>query len=232
MFSQILKANNAILSKLNTEVVDLSTLPIPIKEKTVTLARLCELGARDPEFSWAIFEAFWTEITQAGRPPMMFTLDGLNYILRNSEYRSAKYELIHSFDLAIIKKFTDLLSGAATLPNGGAIIAATSRSHAPLSKSLTLAIKQQEDRQNGREVTKLDPFEREYDPRADEALKSVDVLKVGGLNKEEARGLMEYWAQSGVFRGTVNEKLVNEKWALAGSGVVAEIERATLKMRI
>lgn len=152
--------------------------------------------------------------------------------MRNSEYRNAKYELIHSLDLAIIRKFTDLLSGTTDLPNGGAIIAATSRSHSPIVKSLELAIIQQEDRQAGREVTRLDPFERGYDERAEKALKGAEVLKLGGIKKEEARGLMEYWAHSGVFRGVVDERSVNEKWAVAGSGVVGEIERAALRMRI
>ena len=231
MFTQLLKANKPIFEKLNT-TIDLNTLPIPIKEKTITLARLCELGARDPDVAWPMFEAFWKEITCDGRPPLMFTLDGLNHVLRNSEYRNTKYEPIHSLDLAIVRKFTDLLSGTATLPNGGAIIAATSRSHAPVVKSLTLAIQQQEDRQAGREVTKLDPFEREYDARAEAALKGAQVLKLGGIKKNEARGLMEYWAHSGVYRGLVDERSVAEKWAVAGSGIVGEIERATLRMRI
>jgi len=43
---------------------------------------------------------------------------------------------------------------------------------------------------------------------------------------------MEYWAQSGVFRGQVDEKTVTEKWALAGNGIVGEIERGALRMRI
>jgi len=231
MLTQVLKANQTILEKFKT-TIDLSTLPIPIKEKTITLARLCELGARDPDIVWPMFEAFWKEITASGRPPIMFTLDGLNHILRNSEYRDAKYELIHSLDLGIVKKFTDLLSGTTPLPNGGAVIAATSRSHAPVIKSLSLAITQQEDRQAGRKVTKLDPFERTYDARAEGALKGAEVLRVGGIKKDEARGLMEYWAHSGVFRGTVDERTVAEKWAVAGSGVVGEIERATLRMRI
>jgi small subunit ribosomal protein S29 len=231
MLAQLNKANAAIFSNLET-TIDLSTLPLSIPSKKITLGRLCELGTREPDFAWPFFEALWTELTLPGRPPLMFTLDSLSYIMQNSLYRTSKFEPIHAMDLAIIKKFTDLLSGAKTLPNGGAIIGATSHSHAPVSLSLNLAIKQETDRQAGREVTKLDPFERKYDARADATMKGVELFKLGGLSKVEARGLMEYWAKSGVFRGVVNEKSVSEKWSVSGGGVVGEIERGTLKMRI
>jgi small subunit ribosomal protein S29 len=152
--------------------------------------------------------------------------------MQNSQYRNPEFEPIHAHDLAILRQFTDLLSGASKLPNGGAIIAATSRSHAPLSKSLTLAITQQEDRQAGREIMKKDPFEKKYDERVEKAMNGVEVLRLKGLSKVEARGLMEYWAASGVLRSRVDERTVAEKWALAGNGVVGEIERGALRMRI
>lgn len=231
MLAQMGKANAAIFEKLET-TQPLESLPVPISTKKVTLARLCELGARDPDISWPLFEALWTELNLEGRPPLLFTLDSLSLIMQNSLYKTNKFEPIHAMDLGLVRKFTDLLSGAKTLPNGGAVIAATSRSHAVLSKSLTLAITQEEDRKAGREITKLDPFERGYDTRAEQAMKGVEVLKLKGLSKPEARGLMEYWAGSGVFRGVVDERVVAEKWALAGNGVVGEIERGALRMRI
>jgi small subunit ribosomal protein S29 len=124
------------------------------------------------------------------------------------------------------------LSGSAPLPNGGAIIAATNRSHGPVSKSLNLAIQQIEDRQAGKEVTKKQPYERKYDERAEKAMTGVEVMKLKGLSKKEARGLMEYWAQSGVLRSRVDEETVAERWALSGNGIVGEIQRGALWMRI
>lgn len=124
------------------------------------------------------------------------------------------------------------LSGSKTMPNGGAVLAATSRSNHPRSKSTGLALKQAEERVLGLELTKRDPHERAYDERADEVLKDVSVMKLKGLTKGEARGLMEYWAQSGVLRQRVDERTVAEKWAIAGHGVVGEIERGALYMRI
>jgi small subunit ribosomal protein S29 len=147
-------------------------------------------------------------------------------------YKSADFQPIHAHDLAILKHFTDYLSGLKTLPNGGAVIAATQRSHVPINLTVNLAIQQVEDKYHKQPITPKDPFEKKYDPRSEAALSNMRVLRIGGLNKEEARGLMEYWAQSGVLRSVVDERTVAEKWALAGHGVVAEIEKGTLKMRI
>jgi len=61
-----------------------------------------------------------------------------------------------------------------------------------------------------------------------ECLKDVKVQEVQGLSKSEARSLMEYWAASGMLRTTVNEYSVSDKWTMAGGGIIAEMERATL----
>jgi small subunit ribosomal protein S29 len=94
-----------------------------------------------------------------------------------------------------------------------------------------LALKQQEDRQAGREITQREWFAA-IDERTMKSLQNVKVMKLKGLSKVEARGLMEYWAASGVLRARVDEKSVAEKWALAGNGIVGEIERGSLRARI
>jgi small subunit ribosomal protein S29 len=227
---QIAKSNAKILQAL--KVSQQHELPMNIEEG-MTLARLCELGAIDKEVSWPVFKAFWSEITDAGRPPVLITLDSLSHVLQNSAYRDAAFKPIHSHDLAIVGHFMDCLSGKNKLVNGGAVIAATNRSHGPISKSLELAIKQTlEAQQGGEVVTKRDPFEKNYDERSDKVLQEFEVLQLKGLSKLEAMGLMEYWAKSGVLRSRVDEKTVTEKWAVAGNGIVGEIERNALAMRI
>ncbi|KUJ22703.1 mitochondrial ribosomal protein [Mollisia scopiformis] len=232
---QIGKANNAVLQ--NTTMRKEYKLPIPV-QSNISLARLCELGARDPDVAWPIFQAFWSEITNPGRRPVLICLDSLSNIMQTSSYRAPDYSLIHSHDLAIVRHFVNLLSRPTSgLPNGGAIIAATSRSHAPISKSMELAIKQSEEKAAQLrgwpgKVTQRDPFEKSYDERADKALQNVEVMRLKGLSKVEARGLMEYWAQSGVLRSRVDEETVAQKWALAGNGIVGEIQRGALWMRI
>lgn len=225
---QIAKANDVVLSNLH--VTQEHQLPVAI-QPGITLARMAELGARDAELSWPVFQAFWTEITSEGRPPILMALDGLNHIMRDSAYRSPEFELIHAHDLTIVKAFVEYFSGMRQLPNGGAILAATTTGNNPSSYATSVAIKQKEDSLSGREITPPDPYKK-IDLRAFNSLQAAQLLKLKGLSRMEARGLMEYWASSGVLRQRVDEKSVTERWLLAGNGVVGEIERGALWMRI
>ncbi|KAH8815480.1 mitochondrial ribosomal death-associated protein 3-domain-containing protein [Xylogone sp. PMI_703] len=228
LLGQISKSNAKILSDL--EVTQQHNLPIPIPPKT-TLARLAELGARDPEIAWPIFKALWSELMAPGRPPVLMAIDSLGHVMKDSDYRNPEFELIHSHDLALINHFVHYFSGVAQLPNGGAFIGSTSRSHAPVSKSVELVIGQKADLQDGKQTRAKDPFTK-YDDRVLNSMQKADLIRLQGLTKDEARGLMEYWAASGVLRSRVDEKTVTEKWALSGHGVVGEIERGALRMRI
>ncbi|KAK3904629.1 mitochondrial ribosomal death-associated protein 3-domain-containing protein [Staphylotrichum tortipilum] len=227
LIQAIKKANENLLSKMYTAVGH-PGLPQSITANTslLTLANV----AKEPDAAWPVFRALWHELTHrsVARPPILFTLDGLSHITRVSDYRSPAFELIHSYDLALLRLFTDGLGGSLRLPWGGAVLAATSRSNAPRSPSMELALAQREAEQLQREVPKKDPFFRGYDERAEASLRSVQVLPVGGIDKVEARGLMEYWAASGMLRATVDNKSVSEKWTLAGNGVLGEMERASL----
>ena len=60
----------------------------------------------------------------------------------------------------------------------------------------------------------------------------IEIQRLKGLDKEAARGLMEYWAQSGMMRYEINDRFVGEKWTISGGGVVGELERGCLKLRI
>jgi small subunit ribosomal protein S29 len=244
--SQINKAN-PLLQEMEVNLTH--NLPIPL-QSNISLSRLCELGARDPDVAWPIFLAFWAELMIEGRPPVLMSLDGLSNVMRESMYRAPDFSLVHAHDLAIVNHFVGYLSGEKVLSNGGGVVAATSRSHAPTSKSMDLVLKQLDQSARDEEITQKDPFEKRYDARvewalgveeaaaeegeeiAEEKTGPVEVLKLKGLSKKEARGLMEYWAKSGVLRKRVDEAEVTEKWALAGNGVVAEIERGALRMRI
>lgn len=77
---------------------------------------------------------------------------------------------------------------------------------------------------------KWDPYV-EIDDNVQAVMKDVDVQRLFGLSKPEARGVIEYYAQSGMMRSTVTESLVNEKWSLAGKGLVGELESNSVKLR-
>lgn len=204
-------------------------MPLP---PNATLAQLIQLGISNPEASWPVFVAMWQELTQPGRPPIMLALDNLSHAMRNSEYLSAEVKPIHAHDLTLLRHFVDHLSGKTALPNGGMILAATSGSNSPSNDALAFSIQCAEARQFAPEtMPKWNPYTN-IDMRVMEALKDVDVLKVGGLTKEEARSLMEYYARSGVLRAKVDDYFVTEKWSLAGMGNVGELERSSVRMRV
>ena len=108
------------------------------------------------------------------------------------------------------------------------MLAATTRGNTPRSPSMELAIAQREAEKAGETVPQRDPWSKKYDDRVESVLKSVDVMRLKGVSKAEARGLLEYWAASGVLKRRVDEQVVSEKWTLSGNGVVGEMERATL----
>ncbi|KAH6847492.1 mitochondrial ribosomal death-associated protein 3-domain-containing protein [Chaetomium sp. MPI-CAGE-AT-0009] len=233
LIQAIKRANEQVLSKTYT-IQAHPELPqnIPANTPLLALANV----AKEADGAWPVFQALWNELTaqRANRPPILLCLDGLAHAMKVSDYRSPAFERIHSHDLALVRLFTDALGGGVQFPAGGAVLAATSRSNAPRAPSMELALAQREaEAREGAEVPQKDPFFRGYDDRVEAVLRSVRVLRVGGVDKREARALMEYWAASGMLRATVDEKTVTEKWTLAGSGVLGEMERATLlTMRI
>lgn len=151
--------------------------------------------------------------------------------MRNSEYLSTEVEPIHAHDLTIIRHFVDHLSGNATLPNGGIVLAATTGSNSPANPSLDYSIKCAIARKNTPDNLPLwNPY-KEGDSRVMDALKDVGVLEVSGISKDEARSIMEYYAQSGLLRAKVDQNFVSEKWSMAGMGNIGELERVSVRMR-
>lgn len=211
------------------------SLPIPTPAK-LTLAKLADLGAANPEASWAVFCELWKELTLPGRPPIIMALDGLVHVMRNTEYLSADAKPIHAHDLTLVRHFMDHLSGKTALPNGGIVLAAETKSNAPICQPLDYALvlaeaKQHNTTGNPALLPKWNPH-REVDQRVVESLKDVQVTRLNGITKEDARAIMEYYAASGMLRAKVDAPFVSERWTLAGSGNIGELERATVRLRV
>lgn len=139
---------------------------------------------------------------------------------------------IHAHDLALLNWYMSHLSGTASLPNGGLVLAAVSENNSPQLPTLKLALAQLEN-PDARDAQR-DPF-KAYDERVLHVLDAskneaggVEVQRLAGVSKGDARALMEYWARSGLLRARVDEGLVGEKWTVSGGGVVGELERAVV----
>ncbi|KAH8905106.1 mitochondrial ribosomal protein [Coniochaeta sp. PMI_546] len=228
MLQSLRKANQKLLLDLKTVFPHPDLVQhFPVGTSLLQVAN----AAKEPDTTWPIFNAILQELTaeNAGRPPILFSLDGLSFIMKMSEYRSPAFELIHSHDLSIVRRFVDYLSGKAKLPNGGAVIAATSRGNSPRNPSMELMIAKQEAKQGLIDQPPAkEPYNRKYDDRVEAALTNIEVLKLQSVSRSEARSLMEYWAASGLLRTAVDEQAVSDKWILGGNGNLGEMERATL----
>ncbi|KAL2860679.1 mitochondrial 37S ribosomal protein mS29 [Aspergillus lucknowensis] len=258
LLSRTAAANKAVLSKLR---VSQHHPTLSAAKPGMTLEDLAKIGVQDPASAWTVFQALWLELTSTSavpgleknftpRPPILVTVDGLAHWMTHSKYRSAQFEPIHAHDLVFVRHFLSLLKPGQdkpTLPNGGALLYATSTTTNPPSVySFDVALKQVAARHAG-----VDPSSPEFpqpeaysktDPRVFEALSSpkptaakegmLEHQVLGGVTRDEARGFLEYFARSGLLRETINDELVGEKWTLAGGGVIGELERLGRRVRV
>lgn len=211
------------------------------------LHSLAVIGAEDSSLSWRIWQALWKELTSPSsgekRPPVLVALDGIDHWMGLSRYRSAEYNPIHAHQLAPIRHFLHILfnrDGAGQLANGGMILAARTGSNSPSVPTFELVLKQLDARERGLQMGDdgfpvRDVWQR-IDPMVLGLLDGSDGLHVRtlkGLERDvEARGLLEYYARSGVLREAVSEATVAEKWSLAGGGVVGELARYGKRLRV
>ena len=267
LLDRIVNAN----PRLSEMKVSLShNLPVPVPSD-LSLSRLCALGSSDPALSFAIFNSLMAELSVPSRPPLLLTLDGLQYVMKPSEYMSPAFAPIHAHDFHLIRWFLSHLSGATSLPNGGIVLAATTECRSFDIPTMSMRLQQMEAQQalsSGTLVSQpedpampfllatsqesspiplADPY-FPYDQRVLDVLgpasfppqtpttqtdttgnlatrNSIELKRMKGLNKAEARSLMEYWALSGMLKRQVSERLVGEQWALSGGGFVGELER-------
>jgi len=227
LLTNMVKASAPVLDRLTT-TREHPGLPaaLPVGSSLSALIAV----AKEAEHAWPVFTALWAELTDpaAARPPLLFALDGLSHVMQPSAYRSPAFEPIHAHDLALVRLFSDALSGAAALPHGGAVLAATTKGNTRKVASVDLALARRLAEQEGRDAPAADPFCRTYDARVDAALATVRVLRLRGVDHTEARALMEYWAASGVMRSRVTGETVTDRWSVGGRGIVGEMERASL----
>lgn len=249
LLKRIAEGNKEVLSKLY-----ISRLHPNIKDPGLSLFEMANIGIQQPDLSWSIFRSLWSELTATGaatdtkaakgtkpftaRPPLLVTVDNLAHWMTETSYRSAEYKPIHAHDFTIAEHFLSLMrmEPKTALPNGGLALYATSASNSLRLPSLELGIKQVAARQAG-----INPSSPDYPVlygKLDDRVvsffaqaKDTGYLELSGLGKDEAAGLLQYYAKSGLLRDRVDGRLVGEKWSLSSGGVVGELELLSRRLR-
>ena len=130
-------------------------------------------------------------------------------------------------------------SSASSLANGGMILAATSGSNSPTLPDFSLFLRQLTARAAGLRVTDEEfpmpePY-RKVDQRVLNLLGGSEETifsTLRGLSRDEARGLLEYFARSGILKESITEATVGEKWTLSGGGVIGEMANLGKRVRL
>lgn len=219
-------------------------------QSNISLDRFAELGARDRDIAWPVYVALMKELSTPSseehrRPPLLFSMDVADHVMGNSWYLDSNTKPVHAHDLALVSHYFSYLSGKTTLPNGGLVVAALSESNAARPATLSHVVATNYGAQtNWSEPTwsphagweaprqpAWDPY-APFDQRVADSLEGVEMWKLQGLSREEAKGVMEYYALSGMLRREVTDRLVSEKWTLAGGGVIGELERGAVRVGI
>ncbi|OAX82566.1 hypothetical protein ACJ72_03082 [Emergomyces africanus] len=253
LLQRMVIANAPVLSKLHISQ-NHPNLKMQIRPE-MTLEQLAKIGIDDSTHAWSIFQALWSELTAseaaadiegqkpfAPRPPMLITVDGLTHWMMNSKYRTADYEIIHAHDLALVNHFLSLLKSnrpSPALPNGGLLLFSTSTSNTPFIYTFEVLLDQLAARTadistTSPEFPTVDLYRRP-DQRVLALLDDATDLmtqKLTGLSKEDSKGLLEYFALSGILREKLTEEFVSEKWTLSGMGIVGELEKLGKRVRV
>ncbi|RMZ82998.1 hypothetical protein DV737_g1748, partial [Chaetothyriales sp. CBS 132003] len=225
LLSRLVYSNEAVLQALQPQ----TTPPDGLFAKPAnTLADVAHYGADHPAQSWPVFTYLMTELTQPGRPPLLVAIDGLDHWMGPSHYRNSDYDIIHAHQFTL-------------LPNGGLVLAATTASNNPIFPTFSILLQQIAALNDGLQPSSpLFPLPAPYqklDTRVSSLLDTTTaanatITRMHGLSKPETRGLLDYFAKSGLLRDAVSDNLVSELWALAGSGNVGDLCKLAVRARV
>lgn len=222
---------------------------IPARKQVKTLRDLVLLGAEDVGLAPQVWAAFWKEMTvpasgekETSRPPMMIAIDGINFWMGNTQYRTPDYKLIHAHQFTLVKHFLDLLfsKNEKALPNGGMVMACTTKSNHPTTPAFDFLVRQIRARNSGMAMTDPafplnEPYMKLPDQHVSNLMQSIEhtrLTELKGLSRGESKGLLDYFARSGIFRERVTDSQVAEKWTMSGGGIIGELCKLGARSRI
>lgn len=218
LLHRVAEANKAVLQLQNTsKSFNFDRHQVPQKS---TLHKLLEIGAQDPVIAHDVFDAFMAEVNMDGRPKVLLTLDNFSIATMPTRYRDPSYEVVHPFDLEIIKNFVAYLNGTKVLTNG-VVLTNTSSLPKCVPRALQLALGH----------SKQSPFES-IDERIADSIAGVQVFKIGEYSPAEAKSVVQHYASAGLLRGygasDVTDSLVKQRMMMGGS-LGRDVFRSCLK---
>jgi len=216
--------------------------------KPKTLKDLALIGAEDRNLAPRVWDAVWKELTvpvegnKEKRPPVLVAIDGVNFWMGETRYRSSDYKPIHAHQFTLISQFLNLLfsKGQNPLSNGGMVMGVTTKSNHPTTPAFELLVRQIHARQAGMDLTDSNfplgnPYAKMPDPRVAQLFHpdtQTTITDLKGLSRPESKGLLEYFAKSGIFREAVTDSTVAEKWSMSGGGIVGEMCKLGARTRL
>ncbi|KAJ6259861.1 37S ribosomal protein S23 [Drechslerella dactyloides] len=204
----------ARIGKANANVLMKTTIKDDIRVGTVeikagsSLISIIEAGTSGPEHSHEAFMALLKQLEQPGRPPVLFTMDNLDYAVRSAcGYKSPEFEDLHPLDLEILHTFAEYMSGRrkfvrlpptfkckntkltkSTTQSRQMILAATTSELHP-NPSLELIMQ-----------NKPLPGIGKYDHRVAAALgTAATTIVMRGLSREHTRNFLEFYKRCGLW---------------------------------
>lgn len=214
----------------------------PRRKQVKTLKDLAMIGAEDVHVASQVWKAFWKEMQEPSRPPMLIAIDGINFWMGQTKYHSADYKIIHSHQFTLITQFLNLIFSKTekALPNGGIVLACTTKSNHPTTPSFDLLVRQIRARNQGIPITDPafplhEPYMKLADKRVSDLMQSIEytqLTELKGLSRGESKGLLEYFARSGILREQLTDGQIAEKWSLSGGGIVGELCKLGSRSRV
>ncbi|KAI5847524.1 mitochondrial ribosomal death-associated protein 3-domain-containing protein [Tricharina praecox] len=217
LLSRILSANHAVLARMKlSKDHTLNRIDFPA---ATDLAQFCQRGSRDATISHEVFTTLLEELCHAGRPPVLFAVDSLNFMMQNSDYHDQDYNIIHAHDLAIPRHFCDFLNGTRAFPRG-LVIGATSLAGAPRTDAFEYALR----------GWKLPAYSK-LDTRIAPSIAGAEVMEIGAMAEEEAKSLLEYCRVSGLLKEgrPLSDEQVAQRVAVS-SGLAKELVAGCVRM--
>ncbi|KEF51937.1 uncharacterized protein A1O9_11927 [Exophiala aquamarina CBS 119918] len=247
LLTRAANANQMVLStlKLNHLEQHLQDYPkLRIKPKA-TMRDIALLGAQDATNAVSAWKVFWKELNTAGnnpRPPVLVAVDGVDHWFGLTKYRNADYNLIHAQQFTLIKQLTDLFFSLPKTPspllNGGLLLYTTSGSNSPKFPSFEALIEQIQATERGvnpksPEFPLQDPYSKP-DVRVTSLVSragGISLLDVNGTSQFESRGILDYFARSGLLQKPLSEQLVSDFRQLSAGGIIGELAKLGARVK-